>query len=834
MASISHIQTWFGESLNFPTLKATIRHTLNDGTTLIEVRDDGFHSTQLFELLANGTTQLVATEPHDTNARVAISATGQLGTLPTSALSYEANDWTVHGGSANTVFLATDATAASVANLLTVKVGGKTLTFIARLDAAGFSVFENAGNTLTHLQDYAVNGEEYSRQISDLAIVDTSIGSFLYIASASDHGITGFSISQDGSLSLTESIGMQQSLPINTPTALEVAIVSDQTFLIVASARSSSITVLTHSDTGELLPSDHIIDTLKTRFQGITMLETVSFNNQSYIIAAGTDDGLSLFRLTSEGRLIYEQSLADSNASSLQGVSALEAVIAGNGFDIFTTSATEAGLSQFRVEVGPEGVTESSQQGELTGTTGDDLLSIQFDNGTLVGGDGADVLSDGLGSDTLFGGAGADVFVLKNDAVRDVIADVQPNIDKIDLSAWTMLYSLDQVTLQSTQSGALLTFGAEELELRTLDGSSIDIHDLTALVPNFLNHVEISLAPLIVSEVPADPEPTPKPLPAREPPTEPAPPPEPTPPAPPDPPVVLTGTAFDDTLIGGSGNDLLIGLDGNDLLIGNAGNDGLKGGAGNDRLFGGDGNDTVAGTDGDDFVYGQGGNDNMGGGRGNDVLDGGDGNDTMGGGKDDDMVSGGAGNDGVFGGPGNDQLDGGSGNDNLGSSFGDDIVKGGSGDDDMGGGDGIDQIYGEDGNDSVGGGDGNDFIDGGQGNDFLAGGEGNDEIFGGTGNDKINAGRGNDLITGGGGADLFIFNEFTPNERDTIIDWTDNEDVIRFLGVRKAAGTDQEGYVDALHPAEDINGVRLSYKGHTILLEGADINALDASDFIFL
>ncbi|QOV22631.1 beta strand repeat-containing protein [Anabaenopsis elenkinii] len=57
----------------------------------------------------------------------------------------------------------------------------------------------------------------------------------------------------------------------------------------------------------------------------------------------------------------------------------------------------------------------------------------------------------------------------------------------------------------------------------------------------------------------------------------------------------VTGTALNDTLIGGSGNNILIGGAGNDTLIGGAVNDTLIGGLGGDRLTGGGGVNT--------FVY---------------------------------------------------------------------------------------------------------------------------------------------------------------------------------------------------------------------------------------
>jgi V8-like Glu-specific endopeptidase len=73
--------------------------------------------------------------------------------------------------------------------------------------------------------------------------------------------------------------------------------------------------------------------------------------------------------------------------------------------------------------------------------------------------------------------------------------------------------------------------------------------------------------------------------------------------------LVRFGTAFADTLTGGSGIDVIAGKDGTDTLFGGAGDDALMGGLGDDLLFGGDGNDVLFGGDGIDGFDGSAGRD---------------------------------------------------------------------------------------------------------------------------------------------------------------------------------------------------------------------------------
>jgi Ca2+-binding RTX toxin-like protein len=86
---------------------------------------------------------------------------------------------------------------------------------------------------------------------------------------------------------------------------------------------------------------------------------------------------------------------------------------------------------------------------------------------------------------------------------------------------------------------------------------------------------------------------------------------------------------------------------------------------------------------------------------------------------------------------GNDSLIGTSGADSINALAGDDTIRG------------------QDGNDTLNGDAGNDSIDGGNGNDSLRGGTENDSIFGGAGADSLFGDAGNDTLLGGDDGDYF-------------------------------------------------------------------------------
>jgi Ca2+-binding RTX toxin-like protein len=189
----------------------------------------------------------------------------------------------------------------------------------------------------------------------------------------------------------------------------------------------------------------------------------------------------------------------------------------------------------------------------------------------------------------------------------------------------------------------------------------------------------------------------------------------------------LTGSWYDDTLIGNDGNNVLAGLGGNDTLKGGGGADTLYGGSGDDTLKGGGGADELNGGSGIDtasyydsgagvFVW-----------LGGDVASGGDA-------EGDELNS-------------IENVTGSAHDDDLWGSDGANVLSGNDGDDTLKGFGGADTLYGGDDNDSLYGMDGVDTLHGGNGNDMLDGGAGNDTMFGGNGDDTYYVDSDSDIVT---------------------------------------------------------------------------------------
>ncbi len=614
---------------------------------------------------------------------------------------------------------------------------------------------------------------DHSEPMAVIASVAFLSGNILYGVTESG-SLTSWRIDVNGDLTRAFVIGPDDGLWIADSSVLVSAVVDGVRYLVVAASGSSSISTVRISSDGQMRVADHIRDDLNSRFDSVSALEVVEFGDATFVIAGGADDGISVWRLLPGGRLLSIVHLDDGMVGGLSNINAISSVVIGDGIDIFV-AGQEGGLVRLRF-VPPSG-------------------QLLFDGGRPTGGSGADILMDGAGVTVMTGGMGADVFVMIADGVEDTITDFQLGIDRIDLSAWGLIYSLDALNISATATGMVIRYGREVLHVHAR-GGSIDPAKL-----NYRDLIDGTRSPIMMPDLPP----------------------------PIDRPGGFDGSAANDTLRGTNSDDVIYGQGGADHLYGGGGADRIFGGTGHDFLDGGGGNDTIFGGDGDDVliggsgqdsmdggagndsIYGGVGNDWMHGGPGNDLLEGGDGADELRGGQGsdtlhgnqmddrlwgmdgDDFLFGGVGNDELFGGNGNDYLVGDLGNDTLHGEWGNDLIFGGSGNDliyaGMGddtvwmgagndhviGGAGHDLIYGEDGNDFMSGGEGHDWLYGGNGNDWFQGGPGNDTIYGGNGNDTIIGGAWRDVLYGGAGADVFMFRAYYDSypgaSRDVIMDF---------------------------------------------------------------
>ncbi|MCK0171600.1 hypothetical protein MWU53_11070 [Aliiroseovarius sp. S1123] len=682
-------------------------------------------------------------------------------------------------------------------------IDGETHIYAASITGEGFYHYTLDGTNTFILQGNHSQPASLSEpDVVDIETIDFGTHQVLITASSAGDGIASYTLDAAGTPTLVSEHSAGTVLPVGTPTKLATGMVGGQSFVIMASAGSSSLTVFAVDATGTLTPTDHVIDNKFTRFSDVTELTTVEHDGRLYVIAGGSDDGLSLFTLLPDGTLVHLDTVWDTNTTALQNVAALEAAVVNGQIVVFATSETELGITQYTIDPDPAGVTLTGgiSGDTLTGGADSDVILGGFGDDTLAGAGGADMLSDGAGADTLTGGAGADLFILCDDGNLDTITDFDPTEDSLDLSGYHMLYDASQIQVTSTAWGAILTYQDEVLHVYRAGGGALDAsHFQTA------DTLKLDRPPNGFSYFPA----------------------------------TIDGTASDDTLEGNAGSDTLYGQEGNDMLMWSGGGDLFNGGAGIDTVcYSGadtgvqvnlatgetslaaqgdqfDSIENLIGSDFDDVLIGDAGNNELTGGAGNDILMGGNGDDTLDGGDGNDRLIGGAGADAFFGGDGDDIVDYSDETDGFifdfatgqrtGSAALDSFVS-------------IEGVIGGSGADTLTGAAGDDVLEGGAGGDRIDGGAGDDRLIGGDGNDVLLASDGADLFDGSAGVDMVDMRANTSGATVDLVAGTGAGSMVgdQFISIENLVGTE----FDDLLVGNDADNRLVGRNGADILTGG--------------
>ncbi len=341
---------------------------------------------------------------------------------------------------------------------------------VFRLGSDGSLVFE------TSVSD---TPKSYLGNISDSASVTLAGQDYLLTLSSLENGITSFAVGANARPVLIDSLGTGDGLWVSGPAALQVVAVAGVTYAVIASTGSSSLSVVRVNDMGCLFVTDQVVDDLTTRFARPEVLDTFGLQGRSFVVAAGTDAGITVMELLPGGKLSPFYTVALETGAGLYAVTGLDVALDGTTLDVFVVDARSDRIQRFEMSLASLGGLIPAVAGAAVGTAKDDLILGTGASEVLQGGAGADWLHSGGGSDTLTGGAGADVFVFDAGAGSDLITDYELHSDRIDLADWGNLYAVAALTITATSTGAVLEFGGHQLVLVSAEGAALSVGSFT-------------------------------------------------------------------------------------------------------------------------------------------------------------------------------------------------------------------------------------------------------------------------------------------------------------------------------------------------------------------
>jgi len=429
-------------------------------------------------------------------------------------------------------------TAGNLAVVHGMTVAGQSLLVLGAAVQRGIAVHrqDDATGAVTQIQVVADSAAHYLSGIVAIDSLKLAGQSFVLAVSGTENGITALRVGADGRLSPVSSIGTGQELPISNPTDLATVVIDGRGYAIVAAAGTGSLSVLSVSSAGQLTFASQVNDSLGTRFGGVAAIDTITWNGQVWVAAAGNDGGVTLFQLLPDGRLVLRDTLVDATNTALDEVSDLRFQLVNGRPELLVIGTGDSGLARLRLDAAlPGGVNRT--------TDGADLLIGAAGGGTLHGGAGRDLLVDAGGRDMFSGGAGSDIFVFSSDAGEDRILDFNPAEDRIDLTCVAGLRSPAGLAISTTATGARIGWGDDVLFVVSHDRRPLTVAELGQALCFRTDRIAMpDSASWLLHEGGTGAD-------------------------------VLTGTVTDETFLGGAGSDWITPGEGRDTIDGGSGRD---------------------------------------------------------------------------------------------------------------------------------------------------------------------------------------------------------------------------------------------------------------------
>ena len=406
--------------------------------------------------------------------------------------------------------------------------------------------------------------------VYDVHSVQVEDRTYVYAAGTNSDAIVIFELRADGELTYIKTVANDSSLVLDGASSLASAVVGTDQYLFVQSFYDESISVFRIGNDGDLTAVDQVVDdaTLALSNDGGKMAVAVA-GGQTYLIAAGgAEDGVSVFRVATDGTLTNTDNVfdADELAYGLDRAVHVESAVIGGVSYVFVTGNYENAVNVFRLNAnGTLDLTDSLvDEGDLELYRAADMATAVIGGVTylFVGGNGDAGVSvfsvDATGTLT-------NVFNLSDGTLLSSVEGLETFEMAGDHYLVANGYGYDRLSYYKIGTDGSLTLADSVVDdtSLSLNGSAqstvamIDGHTYIISSGQYddgLSTFEVGLSNLPINGT-SDAD-------------------------------ILTGTELDDEINGLGGNDIIMGGDADDTLSGDGGDDVVDGGSGNDKLFG--------------------------------------------------------------------------------------------------------------------------------------------------------------------------------------------------------------------------------------------------------
>lgn len=284
-------------------------------------------------------------------------------------------------------------------------IDGTTFVFAGGSDNGISSFTIDGTGQLTPVDNATDTSSINMEHVNDLSTVSVDDGAggmnhFVFVAadgaggsSVDDDGVSVFQVAADGTMTNVDNVIAGGTNRLNNPQDVEAIQVDDgagglNTF-IVAGGNQDGVSVFSVASDGTLTLTDTVLDDATMSLANVRSIEGFEIGGTSYVVVGADEGGVSFFEIDAAGTLTNVGNVADDASLNL---AAIDDVYVGpyQGAPVMWVAGRDAGLDAYEIVVdggtGQIGLTRIAEFDSATYDTSD-MRGLDGDSGFIVAGD---------------------------------------------------------------------------------------------------------------------------------------------------------------------------------------------------------------------------------------------------------------------------------------------------------------------------------------------------------------------------------------------------------------------------------------------------------------